>query len=92
MRDAETNRDRNDAAALALNALVWVLQEPDRADRFLALTGLEGDDIRGRINDPALLDGVIAFLEAHEPDLIACAHALDVSPGVLIGARSGLGA
>ena len=84
--------DTNDAAALALNALVWVLQEPDRADRFLALTGLQGDDIRSRINDPSLLDAVLGFLEAHEPDLVACAKALDVAPGVLIGARGGLAA
>ncbi len=91
MSSQETNRDSNGADTLALNALVWVLQQPDRADRFLALTGLEGDDIRGRINDPALLDGVIAFLEAHEPDLIACACALDVSPGVLLGTRDRLG-
>ena len=84
-------QDSNDADTLALNALVWVLQEPDRADRFLALTGLNGDDIRGRISDPALLDAVIGFLEAHEPDLIACARVLDVEPGVLIGARGTLG-
>lgn len=83
--------DSNAADTLALNALVWVLAEPDRADRFLALTGLEGDDIRGRITDLALLDGVIAFLESHEPDLIACARALEVQPSVLVNARSGLG-
>ena len=82
-----SGNDSNDAQTMALNALVWVLHEPDRADRFLALTGLEGDDIRSRINDPALLDGVIAFLEAHEPDLVACAKALDVAPGVLLGTR-----
>ena len=83
--------DSNDAQTMALNALVWVLHDPDRADRFLALTGLDGDDIRSRINDPALLDGVIAFLEAHEPDLVACAKALDVGPGVLLGTRTKLG-
>jgi Protein of unknown function (DUF3572) len=82
--------DSNDADTLALNALVWVLQEPDRADRFLALTGLNGDDIRGRITDPALLDAVIGFLEAHEPDLIACARALEVEPAVLVGVRGTL--
>jgi hypothetical protein len=82
--------DTNAADTLALNALVWVLQEPDRADRFLALTGLNGDDIRGRITDPALLDGVLAFLEAHEPDLVACAKALEVQPSILVSARSGL--
>jgi Protein of unknown function (DUF3572) len=82
--------DSNDAHTLALNALVWVLSEPDRADRFLALTGLEGDDIRSRINDPALLDGVIAYLASHEPDLVACSKALDVQPSILASARSGL--
>ena len=85
-----SGNDSNDAQTMALNALVWVLHDPDRADRFLALTGLEGDDIRSRINDPALLDGVIAFLEAHEPDLVACAKALDVAPGVLLGTRTKL--
>jgi Protein of unknown function (DUF3572) len=83
--------DSNDAHTLALNALVWVLHEPERADRFLALTGLEGDDIRSRINDPALLDGVIAFLEAHEPDVVACAKALEVTPAALLGALGTLG-
>ena len=87
MRD----EDSNTAGVLALNALVWVLQEPDRADRFLALTGLQGDDIRGRINDPALLDAVIGFLEAHEPDLLACARALEVEPAVLVSVRGTLG-
>jgi Protein of unknown function (DUF3572) len=87
MSGPETNNHSNDANTLALNALVWVLQDPDRADRFLALTGLNGDDIRGRITDPALLDAVLGFLEAHEPDLIACARALDVAPSTLIGAR-----
>jgi hypothetical protein len=82
--------DSNDAQTLALNALVWVLHEPDRADRFLALTGLQGDDIRARISDPALLDAVIGFLEAHEPDLVACAAALEVAPGVLLGTRARL--
>ena len=90
MSNQETNRDTNSADTLALNALVWVLQEPARADRFLGLTGLSGDDIRGRISDPALLDAVLGFLEAHEPDLVACAKALEVQPSILVSARSGL--
>ena len=82
--------DTNDAHTLALNALVWVLQEPDRAERFLALTGLQGDDIRGRLTDPALLDAVLGFLEAHEPDLVACARAIETQPAILISARDRL--
>ncbi len=77
----------NAAHALALQALVWTLQEPDRAERFLALTGLDADAIRARVQDPALLDAVIGFLEAHEPDLIACARALGVPPFELLAIR-----
>jgi hypothetical protein len=43
--------------------------------------------LRQRIGDPALLAAVLGFLEAHEPDLIACADALDLSPAELVEAR-----
>ena len=83
MSDDVSNR----AHALALDALVWTLQEPTRAERLLALTGLTPEDIRARVNDPALLDAVIGFLEAHEPDLVACAQALEVPPFELLAIR-----
>ncbi len=83
--------DTNGAHALALNALVWVLGEPDRAERFLALTGLQGKDIRARIDDPALLDAVVGYLEGHEPDLVACARTLEVTPTTLLNVRGTLG-
>jgi uncharacterized protein DUF3572 len=77
----------NDAEALALRALGWVLAEDGRAGRFLALTGLSPETLRTRIGEPALLAAVIRFLESHEPDLIACAEALDVAPLELVEAR-----
>ncbi len=89
MRTAETIEE--DAQALALSALVWTLGEPARADRFLALTGMDSEDMRDRLTDPAMLDGVLAFLEAHEPDLIACAQTLGVKPERLVAARARLG-
>lgn len=81
----ETNRDRD--AALALAALGWSLEEPSRAERLLALTGLAPDDLRSRLDDPALLAAILRFLEAYEPDLLACADALSVSPERLVEAR-----
>ena len=83
--------DTNNAHTLALNALVWVLGEPDRAERFLALTGLQGEDIRTRIADPALLDAVVGYLEAHEPDLVTCARTLEITPTTLLNVRGTLG-
>lgn len=82
MLKAETNPDDgpDDDMAMALSALAWILSDDGRAGRLLALTGLEVEDLRARIGDPALHDAVFAFLEAHQPDLLACAEALGVRP------------
>lgn len=85
MRERETIN--HDAETLALQALVWVLSDDRRAERLLALTGLDGDAMRARLGDPALLTAVLDFLAQHEPDLIACAAALAVKPENLINAR-----
>lgn len=76
-----------DPEALALSALAWTLAEDARAQRLLAVTGLTGSDLRERLGDPELLAAALRFLEAHEPDLIACAQELGVSPSDLVGAR-----
>jgi Protein of unknown function (DUF3572) len=93
MRAPETNYEAtNDDDVLALSALVWTLSDPDRAERLMALTGLDPADLRARVSDPAVLDAVLGFLESHEPDLIACAAALSVKPEALITARMRLNA
>jgi hypothetical protein len=82
-----TIKDTNDAEAVALRALGWTLGDDDRAARFLALTGLTPADLRTRIGDRATLAAALRFLEAHEPDLVACAEALGVAPAALPAAR-----
>lgn len=76
--------------ALALEALVWTLGEPARANRLLDMTGLDPAELRARAGDPALLAATLGFLEAYEPDLIACAEALGVKPTDLTAARAAL--
>jgi len=76
--------------ALALAALGWTLQDTGRAEKLLALTGLSPADLRSRLDDDALLAAILRFLEGHEPDLIACADALDVPPANLVRARQAL--
>ena len=75
------------AAILALGALGWILTADSRAARFLSLTGLDVDTLRERAGEPAILAATLGFLENHEPDLIACADALDTSPDDLVRAR-----
>lgn len=88
MKIPDTNAD--DAEALALSALGWTLSDSGRAERLLALTGLTPDDLRVRLGEQALLAAVLRFLEAHEPDLLACAAELQLPPARLIEARQRL--
>jgi hypothetical protein len=89
MRQAVTN---DDAQALALSALAWTLGDGDRAERLLALTGLDGAALRSRIGDPAVLAATLGFLESHEPDLVACADAIGTTPTALVVAQRTLDA
>ncbi|WP_341208752.1 DUF3572 domain-containing protein [uncultured Sphingomonas sp.] len=84
----DTNTD--DAVARALDALTFVLNDPLRAGRFLDTTGLTPDNLRGSLTDPSTLAATLTFLEAYEPDLIACAEATGHSPDSLVAARHAL--
>ncbi len=68
-----------------------MLSDGERAARFLALTGLTPDELRASLGDPATLTGVLEFLCAHEPDLLAAADALGVEPQVIADARERMG-
>ena len=82
MRGEETNDE-----AVALRALGWTLGDDARAARLLALTGLSAEGLRARIGEPRLLAAVLRFLEAYEPDLVACAEHLDIPPLRLVATR-----
>ncbi len=86
------NPTTNDAEALALAALAATLTDERRAQRFLDLTGLDVDELRRRAlaGDRTLLAATLAFLESHEPDLVAVAGAIEVTPATLVAARARL--
>ncbi len=84
------NPSKDVAESLALQALAWSLSEEGRAQRLLDLTGLDPQDLRARADEPTVLASVLSFLEAHEPDLLECADALEVRPEVLVAARERL--
>ena len=76
----------NDPYALALSALAAMLTDERRARRFLDLTGIE-TELRARASDPSLLVALIAFLEAHEPDLLSVCEEIGVKADALVAAR-----
>jgi len=81
----------NDPYALALQALAATLSDERRAQRFLDLTGIETDELRARAGDPALLGALIAFLGAHEPDLLAVSAQIGIEPTTIVAAGRKLG-
>ncbi|KQT34799.1 hypothetical protein ASG29_01160 [Sphingomonas sp. Leaf412] len=88
MRTASTNEEA--AETTGLRAVAWIIGDDDRAGRLLALTGLDADALRDGLGDRTVLAAVLAFLESHEPDLLACAAALETSPETLVRARAAL--
>lgn len=86
----QDNSIGEDAATIALRALVWVLQDGPRTDRLMALTGLTGDQLRQRIAEPAIHLAVLDYLMGYEPDLIACAQSLDLPLTAMVGAHTSL--
>ena len=77
----------NDPHAIALSALAATLTDERRAHRFLDVTGIGTDELRRRAGDASLLAAVLSFLEAHEPDLIAVAEQMEITPEQLVRAR-----
>ena len=84
------NHPATDSETVALSALAATLTDERRAERFLSITGLSPDGIRDSLGDRHTLAACLAFLESHEPDLIAVADAIGVKPQAIIAARAEL--
>ncbi|AOL22224.1 Protein of unknown function (DUF3572) [Erythrobacter litoralis] len=67
-----------------------MLEDDERADRYLELTGLDPDSLRKGLGDPTVLASALDFLANYEPDLLRAAEALAVTPVELIAARKEL--
>lgn len=69
-----------DAEALAVQALGYIAADPVLLPRFLSITGIEASQIRRVAGEPGFMAGVLQFICAHEPTLIAFAETADVAP------------
>lgn len=76
---------------MALHVVGWIVADETRAARMLALTGLDPDTLRANLGQSATLRALLDFVLAHEPDLMACAQALNVPPESIAAARRELG-
>lgn len=73
-------RKRENAEALAIQALSFVAADPELLPRFLAITGIEAQAIRQAAREPGFLAGVLQFIVAHEPTLLHFSEASGIPP------------
>lgn len=81
---------QDEDAALALQALGWILSDEPRAERLLGMTGLDPSELRASLSERATLAAILSFLTAYEADLVACAKALDIKPEAIAAAAQRL--
>jgi hypothetical protein len=78
------------AEILGLNALGWLVSQPDSLGGFLNMTGAGVADLGGLARDPHFLAGVLDFILQADETVLACAEALGVPPTAIGEARGGL--
>ena len=82
---------REAAEILAIQALSFIAEEPERLTGFLNATGLTPDRLRESANAPDFLAGVLEHMLADESLLLAFADSAAIDPAAVSRARNALG-
>jgi len=75
------------ATNIAIAGLGYIAADEDEMGRFLALTGLGVDDLRGAAANPGFLVGVLDFFMGFEPTLLKFAETNNIDPQEIVQAR-----
>ena len=81
---------RTAAETLALKALAFLAGEEETLGRFLDVSGLYPQNLRERLDDPALLAAVLDFVLGEDKLLLAFAQSEAVDPKLVHAARRAL--
>lgn len=81
---------REEATALAIDALGFLAGDPDRLSRFLALTGLEAHELRAAASEPSFFVALLDFILADEATVLDFAASSSIRPERIGEARRAL--
>jgi Protein of unknown function (DUF3572) len=79
------------AEMLAVQALAFIAEEPERMAAFLSTTGIDPGAIRDAASSPDFLAGVLEHMLGDESLLIAFADRAGIDPAAVAQARRALG-
>ena len=78
---------RDSAESLAIQALSFLAEDPERLSRFLAFTGIEAQSLRDAAREPNFLLGVLDHLAGDDRLLTEFATQREIAPEVVTAAR-----
>ncbi|MDK9694850.1 MAG: DUF3572 domain-containing protein [Siculibacillus sp.] len=84
-RSARTSRE--DAEALAVDALTFLAEDPETLGRFLGATGLGPETLRAAAGEPGFLAAVLEHLMGDETLLLVFAERRRIRPTMIAAAR-----
>ena len=84
-------QSREAAEALAIQALAFIAEEPERLGAFLAASGIGPDAIRDAARQPGFLAGVLDHMLGDESLLLAFADSAGLDPASIARARRAMG-
>jgi len=77
---------RTYALEIAEMVLIFLANRPDEIERFLTVSGLDLDELRARMGDPAILSEALNFLAGNESLAEEFSRDQNLKPGLLLQA------
>jgi hypothetical protein len=89
---ARSDQEAEQAAAteLAIAALTFIAEDPERLGRFLALSGVGPESLRTAAREPNFLLGILDYMMSDEAMLVAFAEHSGIDPMDVGRARDAL--
>jgi hypothetical protein len=79
-----------DAETIGTDALDFVANDGELMQRFLDLSGIDASDVRSLAAQPAFFVGLLDFILAHKPTLMAFVGAVGLDPAEVQAAHQKL--
>jgi hypothetical protein len=84
------SKEQADPEIVAIRALAFIAEDPDRLERFLLLTGTRPETLRSEAGTPGFLSGVLQHVVGWEPWLLEFAAYAEMTPADVVRAADQL--